>query len=491
VDAAAGRRRARADVEPLVRRRIRVQAHDGPREELPEGIRAAADVAADHVLVDHFVPGGRDRVAREDPVAKARREALDLALDPLRHVHVRAVRHVAVGPSRLLAVGRAARIEEALLREEHVGTLRVLAVRHLGLGRRHLCRRAAEVDRRCERARVVAPRDRAVERPVDLEGARAVAERLELLDVTGRQLVACDLDQLSRRQIEEHRARRRHVAHRADPVPDMDRAAEALEARRERGDDRLGPAARERPPDLVSREQQDEPERRGRGLVEPRHRVRGAAGEERFCLLARELALDDAFTGTQADEPEPAHQHGMARDPDRLEDLGEELRGVLDEGADEVAVRFGVRPERGDGLVDQRREERRRTVVERVRERERRFDPLDAPPLDVDVVEEGRERAHRMDRRTDVVQITGLGELEGARSTADRLVRLEDTDRQPRARDLDRGAEAVRSCSHHDRVVRGTHHKRSLFVSNQLWLRSARNPSTSVTGSLQVKFRHT
>src|SRR5215203_2792554 len=90
VDAAAGGRRAGAEVEASVGRRVGVVTWDGAGEELSEVVGAAADVAADHVRVVSFELDGVDGVARADEVAEAGCEPLDLRLYPLGHIHVRA-----------------------------------------------------------------------------------------------------------------------------------------------------------------------------------------------------------------------------------------------------------------------------------------------------------------------------------------------------------------------------------------------------------------
>src|SRR6185369_2492762 len=121
VDAGARRRRARAEVETRVRRGVRDETRDRTREDLAEVVGASGDVAADVVLVVPFEIGGSEDAAREDPLAEARREALDLRFDAIGHVVRAAVRDVAVGPAGLLAVGRARAVEEALLRDEDEG----------------------------------------------------------------------------------------------------------------------------------------------------------------------------------------------------------------------------------------------------------------------------------------------------------------------------------------------------------------------------------
>ena len=72
-------------------------------------------------------------MAGEDPIAKARGEALDLSLDPLGHVDVRPRRHVAVGPERLLAGRCPRRVDDARLDDDAIRALGVSPGCHLGL----------------------------------------------------------------------------------------------------------------------------------------------------------------------------------------------------------------------------------------------------------------------------------------------------------------------------------------------------------------------
>src|SRR5215207_9689272 len=229
VDAAAGRGGAGAEVEAAVGRRVGVVTGDGAGEELSEVVGPAADVAADHVRVVPFELDGVDGVARDDEVAEAGGEALDLSLDAFGHVHVRAVRDVAVGPARLLARGRARLVEEALLRDDDEGPLGVRAAPDGGLGLRDLLDGGAEVDGRRAPARLGPPRDGPAERPVDLEDAGAVPELRQALSVAAGQPPARYLDHLPRREVEEHGARLGQVAHGAHRVPGAYLAAVTLQ----------------------------------------------------------------------------------------------------------------------------------------------------------------------------------------------------------------------------------------------------------------------
>ena len=81
-------------------------------EELSEVHQPAVDVAADEVAVSPLDIRGAERAPREDQIAEARSEALDLRLHPLGHVLRRAVRDMAVGPGGVLPGGSTRVVEE-------------------------------------------------------------------------------------------------------------------------------------------------------------------------------------------------------------------------------------------------------------------------------------------------------------------------------------------------------------------------------------------
>src|SRR5205823_3378727 len=146
--------------------------------------------------------------ARENAVAKPRREALDLRLHPFSHVERGAIRDVAVRPHGVLARGSARWVEEALLSDEDERALGRRAARDLGLALGDLVERSSEMDRPCAKALFGAPRDRAVDRVVELEDARPVAERTELRAITVRKTWTGHLVELSRRDVAEIRSGR-------------------------------------------------------------------------------------------------------------------------------------------------------------------------------------------------------------------------------------------------------------------------------------------
>ena len=143
VDAGAWWRGGGADID-FARRRC-VMAARGAEEELAEIYGAAADVAADQVRV-HVLEGawGKD-AAGENAIAKAGGETFDLRFERVEHIDSGAVGDVTVGPCDVLPCRSARGIEEAWLREEHEGPLRMATVAHVVFGRDDFVEAAAEM----------------------------------------------------------------------------------------------------------------------------------------------------------------------------------------------------------------------------------------------------------------------------------------------------------------------------------------------------------
>src|SRR5438552_3097458 len=127
VHPAARWRRGRADEEPRVGGGIGVEPGDGPGEELPQIGDAARDRAADVIRIVRLeIPSTHD-VAREDAVAEAGCEPLDLPLDGLGPIHRRPVGYVTVRVAGVLAPRRPGGVELALVDDEREWPLRMLA----------------------------------------------------------------------------------------------------------------------------------------------------------------------------------------------------------------------------------------------------------------------------------------------------------------------------------------------------------------------------
>ncbi|HET9754394.1 MAG TPA: lipase maturation factor family protein, partial [Myxococcales bacterium] len=187
MDARAGRRRRRAEIQVLRRRGVGVDGEDGPGEELHPVVGAAGDVSSGAVRVVRLDLAGSGDGARQHGLPESRREPLELRLDARSHVHRRAVGDVAVGPEGVLSRGRTGVVEEALLRDEDEGSLGMLAAGDGGLARGDLLETAADVHGARAAAVVSAPGNRGGEGVVELEHARSAPESAQRAAVGLRQ----------------------------------------------------------------------------------------------------------------------------------------------------------------------------------------------------------------------------------------------------------------------------------------------------------------
>src|SRR5215217_5167874 len=177
--ASARRRRGRTYVQSLCRGGVRVETDHRPGQKLTEVHVAAAYVAADEVGVLAFEIGRSGDALREYALPEAGGKAFYLGFDPPRHVEGRAVGDVAVRPHSVLALRSAGGVEEALLREQYEGPLRVLSPGDGGLARGDFLQRPTEVHGPGTPALLRSPGNRTIEREVDLEDAGPVAVALE------------------------------------------------------------------------------------------------------------------------------------------------------------------------------------------------------------------------------------------------------------------------------------------------------------------------
>src|SRR6266700_434510 len=134
MDASTGWRRCGAEEETGIRCPIRREAQRGAREELRNVGDASRDRAPPVVRVPRFDLAGWHPPAHLDDVAKAGRETFDLCFDPLGHVDLATVGHVAVGVASVLPVPRARAIEVALLAYDQERAIGRAAFPHRLLG---------------------------------------------------------------------------------------------------------------------------------------------------------------------------------------------------------------------------------------------------------------------------------------------------------------------------------------------------------------------
>src|SRR5581483_5034188 len=126
------------------------------------------------------------------------------------------------------------RVEQALLGEQHERALGMSAPGYLGLGRGDLRQRPAEVNRARAPARGRPPRDRAVEREVELEDPRAVPVPAQAPPVPPGKRAAGEIQELARSDVQQLRLDALELGDRLDPRLALDPAGERAEVRGER-----------------------------------------------------------------------------------------------------------------------------------------------------------------------------------------------------------------------------------------------------------------
>jgi hypothetical protein len=353
MDASARRRRRRTQIESRRARPVRVDEQAGPEDELANVLHAGIDVTADVVRVVRLELRRAVRRAAQDPVAEPGGKTLDLILDPPCHIDRRASRDVAVGPRGRSSCGRAGVVPRAVLDAQHERAIRVAAPGDGLFGRRDLGDRAAQVDRRRPAQLVGPPRDRAVERPVELEDPRAVAE--PLVDPAGPrgQAVARDPDGGARRRVEDDRPRRRQLRQVRDASTRLDRPAEGAQLGGQPFGNGRRAATDHRPADGMGVEPEDEPERRGQRPVKIDHRMSRQAAEQGAGRLLAKGQPRERRRGKQRGHAEPGEGERMSRRVEhRSEELPAEMVGVGHERPEQPAPGRPVPPEGSRRVVN-------------------------------------------------------------------------------------------------------------------------------------------
>ncbi len=351
---------------------------------------------------------------------------------------------MAVGPSGVLPVRRPQGIEQALLREQHERPLGNAAPPRLALRRDDLRERPAQMHRGGPRALRGAPRDRPVERPVELEYPGPVPESLHPSAVAIRKSLAGERDELPGRHVEQHPFRPGELLEIGNTMACLDSAAERAEIRGHRIRDRLRPAPGKRPAHAMRQQPEKPPERGCRRPRQRQHRVRGETREQAARLLTAKRAAGDHARGQRRERREAGKRSGMPRPPEWRQQVLADLVVLLRERPHEPPVAPCVNPERGGRVGDGADEQRGAPVVERVRESRRRLDPLDAVLLERHRAQERRGDGERMDRRADVVDEARQRQLGRPAAAAERFLGLQHPHRQPGPGEMDCRGEAVR-----------------------------------------------
>jgi hypothetical protein len=434
------------------RRPVRVPPRHRARHRLPQRLRADADVTADVVRVARLLAGGGAHGPGQHEVAEAGGEPLDLRLDPAGHVDIGTRRHVAVGPQGL-AAGRGARgVRHAGLDHQHVRGLRMPARRDLGLGRRDLLERAAQVQGPGPAAVLVGPGHRTGQREVHLADAGAVAEPAQPGPVPAGQPVAGQLQQRLGRDVEQDRLGGRELAQRAHPAAGLDAAAQVTQGSRHRVGDPGTPARHHRPAHRVRQPGQHQPHAGGGHRGERHHGVSRGAGQDRAGLVGvpapghHRGGQDRAAAEVRGGER--VGRRGAQRGQDGLADLVH----VGGQGAEQAAVGAFVGAEAGGRLGYRPGHHRGPAAVEGVRELDLGEGQLDPALGQAEALEERRGDGERVGGRADVVPEAGQRQLLGPAAAADRRRALDELHRDSGGGQGQRGREAVGPAADDHRV---------------------------------------
>ena len=378
----------------------------------------------------------------------------------------------------MLARRRPRRIGDRLLAEQHERAFGQPFAR-LADRREEVLLAAADVDGAGPPHVLGAPRDRTVERPVELERRRAVPVAAQQRAVPAAEGVAAQRRERVRHHV-GHDNRRLDAAaagyadagdatiagqHGLDARAGDDRAAAAREIAGQRLRQVACAAARRRPADRVAEQVQVEAGHRRshtrgwvvrvhHGPVEPR--ARAAVAEQaprrdgrRLGQQARERERVQRTHAAEhlqrpADRRE-AGEHGVA---DRVPRLDEWPR----EGRPGIAVARPQPVERRGRRVEIAVQRRAAVAAQRVREAGLRVNPLEAEVRERHAPEHRRRRTRRVDGGHHVVVEAGQRQLGGPDRAAGCVGCLQDGDGAPRLGEPDRGSEPVRPAPDDDRV---------------------------------------
>ncbi len=201
---------------------------------------------------------------------------------------------------------------------------------------------------------------------------------------------------------------------------------------------------------------QRETEGRARRAIEPEHRVRGQPREDAARPLAAKREPGEHRRRRRGPRTETGQRDQVRGEVQRAEQVLEQRLRVGDERREQPPPPGVVVAETGRGSFRRALEQDRGPVVERVRERRGRLDPLDAVLRERQRAKERRRDPERVDRRADVVDEARQRQLGRPRASANRVGGLEDAYSDTGPRQHDRRGEPVRPGTDHDRVRHGS-----------------------------------
>jgi hypothetical protein len=306
----------------------------------------------------------------------------------------------------VLALRGACRIEEALLAQQYVGAIGVLA-RVGGLLRGDDVReRTGNVHGSSAPAFLRLPWHRAIKGEVQLEHAGSVAEAAQETAIPTGQFLARDGQHLTRGEVEHQGPARREIRHLRDGVIHVHLDAEIACGVDQSVGELLHPAAYHRPSVGVADRGEHQPEGRGRPRGQPHHRVGRHPSEQGAGALTAETGAEQSIGGPQSRASEPGERQRMARQARGPEERIAQYRGIHHERSHQGAVSRLVDAHTTGRLLHRPVCHDRGAVIQWVGERIARMDQLHPTLREIHALEERGRLGQGRDRGAHIVHET-------------------------------------------------------------------------------------
>ena len=234
-----------------------------------------------------------------------------------------------------------------------------------------------------------------------------------------------------------------------------DLAAQRAEVGRQRIGDSLRAAARDRPADRMRAGEEREGEGAGDRLLQAHEGVGGHPRQQRLGRRRAEASRQPGHRLQRAERVAPDRERVAqpGADAERSQQLARDQVPIGRDGTDQPTVALAVLAQAGGRGVQVAAHQRRAAVIERMGQRHRRLDPLQAVLRQRPLAEDRGGSAQRMDGRADVVDEAGQGQRRRPAATAHLGARLQHQHAAPGSGQGDGGGQAVGPGADDERVV--------------------------------------
>src|SRR5271155_855552 len=162
-----------------IARRCCIMSPRGPKQKLADVHGPARDITSYKVRVHALEICGSKNATRQNTVAKAGSETLDLIFQFLKHVYRRSMRHMAVRPRRMFVRRSSRLIEKTRLGQQNERVVGMLSVSDCRLRRGDFLKAAAEMHGHSSRAGGCFPGDGCAQCIIHFEDSGSIAVSFE------------------------------------------------------------------------------------------------------------------------------------------------------------------------------------------------------------------------------------------------------------------------------------------------------------------------